>query len=135
MGGVLSTIVKGMSSIPPLPYLEFVYTRLFQATRRGVLADEEVRVVEDALLENPEAGAMIAGTGGVRKIRAAQEGRGKRGSARVVYLYVARQRTVYFILTFPKNVQVNLTEAQKKAVREMVAEIEAEEWPRKGFGP
>ena len=117
-----------MSSPPPHPHLEFVYTRLFQVTRRGVLTDDEVRVVEDALLENPEAGATVAGTGGVRKVR---EGRGKRGSARAVYLYVGRQRTVYFILTFPKNVQGNLTEAQKKAVREIVAEIEAEEWPRK----
>lgn len=123
-----------MSATPRLPYLEFVYTRLFQVTRKGVLTDEEVRVVENTLLEDPEAGDVIAGTGGVRKVRAAQEGRGKRGSARVIYFFVGQQQTVYFILAFPKNVQGNLTEAQKRAVREMVAEIEAEEWPRKRPG-
>lgn len=123
-----------MSETSPLPYLEFVYTRLFQATRKGVLTDAEVRAVENALLENPEAGPMITDTGGVRKIRAAQEGRGKSGSARVVYLFVGWQRTVYFILAFPKNVQGNLTEAQKRIVREVVADIESEEWPRKKPG-
>jgi hypothetical protein len=123
-----------MSETSPLSYLEFVYTPLFQATRKGVLMDAEVRAVENALLENPEAGPMIAATGGVRKIRAAQEGRGKSGSARVVYLFVGWQRTVYFILAFPKNVQGNLTQAQKKIVREVVADIESEEWPRKKTG-
>jgi hypothetical protein len=120
-----------MSQTSPLPYLEFVHTRLFQATRKGVLTDAEVRAVENTLLENPEAGPMISATGGVRKIRAAQAGRGKSGSARVVYLYVGWQRTVYFILAFPKNVQGNLTDAQKKIVREVVADIESEEWPRR----
>jgi hypothetical protein len=123
-----------MSATPPLPSLEFVYTRLFQVTRKGVLTDDEVKAVEDSLLENPEAGPVIAATGGVRKIRAAQEGRGKSGSGRVVYLFVEWQRTVYFILAYPKNVQGNLTSAQKAIVREVVADIESEEWPRKKPG-
>lgn len=87
--------------------------------------------MEDELLEHPEAGALMQGTGGVRKIRVAQKGRGKSGSARVTYLYVEHQRTVYFILAFPKNVQGNLTADQKKVIRGVVAEIKAEEWPRK----
>jgi hypothetical protein len=52
----------------------------------------------------------------------------------VIYFFVGRQQTVYFILAFPKNVQGNLTEAQKKAVREIVAGIEEEEWPRMKSG-
>lgn len=111
--------------------VEFVYTVLFERTRRGVLTDAEVKQVEDALLANPWAGAVMASTGGVRKVRAAQESRGKSGSARVVYLYVQEQATIYFILAFPKNVQGNLTEGQKKQVRALVAHIENEEWPRR----
>jgi hypothetical protein len=115
-------------------HLEFVYMPLFERTRKGVLSDDEMKAVEDELLEDPMAGAVVSNTGGVRKTRAAQEGRGKRGSGRVVYLYVQHEQTIYFLLAFPKNIQGNLTDAQKKAMRGLVAEISGEEWPRKASG-
>jgi hypothetical protein len=111
--------------------VEFVYLALFERTRKGVLTDAEMKEVEDELLANPRAGVVMANTGGVRKVRAAQGQRGKSGSARVAYLYVEEQATVYFIIAFPKNVQGNLTDAQKKQVRAMVAQIRNEGWPRK----
>ena len=111
--------------------LEFVYLTLFERSRKGVLDDAEVKEVEDELLANPRAGAVIVGTGGVRKLRAAQGQRGKSGSARVVYLYVEEQATIYFILAFPKNVQGNLTAEQKRAVRGLVAQVRHEPWPRR----
>lgn len=111
--------------------LEFVYLALFERTRKGVLQDAEMKAVEDALLANPRAGTVIVDTAGVRKLRAAQDGRGKSGSARVVYLYVEAQATVYFILAFPKNVQGNLTAEQKRLVRTLVRQVEGEAWPRK----
>jgi hypothetical protein len=115
-------------------FLEFVHLALFERTRKGVLTDAEVKAVEDELLANPRAGAVMANTGGVRKVRAAQEQRGKSGSARVAYLYVPEQATVYFILAFPKNVQGNLTAEQKKQVRALVAQIRGEDWPRGRLG-
>lgn len=111
-------------------HLEFVYLPLFERTRRGVFTDEEIRALEDVLLENPEDGDVLAGTGAVRKSRVANRGRGKRGSGRVAYLYVKEQQTVYFILAFAKNVQGNLTELEKAAVRRLVGEIRSERWPR-----
>ena len=111
--------------------LEFVYLELFERTRKGVLSDAEMKAVEDELLANPRAGVVIVNTAGVRKVRAAQEHRGKSGSARVVYLYDEEQRTVYFILAFPKNVQGNLTAEQKKLVRALVVQVRQQEWPRK----
>lgn len=117
-----------------LVLLEFVYLGLFERTRKGVLADAEMKEVEDTLLANPRAGAVMVNTGGVRKVRAAQEHRGKSGSARVAYLYVPEQATVYFILAFPKNVQGNLADAQKKQVRAVVAQIRDEDWPRRRIG-
>ena len=111
--------------------LEFVYLALFERTRKGVLTDAEMKEVEDALLANPRAGVVMVNTGGVRKVRAAQEQRGKSGSARVAYLYVEEQATVYFITAFPKNGQGNLTDEQKKQVRRLVAQIREEGWPRK----
>lgn len=113
--------------------LEFVYPALFERTRKGVLSDAEMKSVEDTLLADPRAGAVMGNTDGVRKVRAAQEFRGKRGSARVAYLYVPEQATVYFIIAFPKNVQGNLTSEQKKQVRALVAQIRDEDWPRKAI--
>lgn len=112
-------------------YLEFVYLELFERTRKGVLTDDEMRAVEIGLLANPVAGPVVRDTGGVRKLRAAQTGRGKSGSARVTYLYLADEETIYFIFAFATNVQGNLTHAQKKQMREMVAVIRSEEWPRR----
>jgi hypothetical protein len=114
----------------PGELLEFVYLTLFERTRHGVLDDGALRETEDALLANPRAGVVIGSTSGVRKVRAACEGRGKSGGARIVYLYVEEQATVYMILAFPKNVQGNLTADQKRLVRELVAEIRREPWPR-----
>jgi hypothetical protein len=110
--------------------LEFIYLPLFERSRKGVLEDSEMNAVEDDLLADPRAGAVIKNAGGVRKIRAAQEGRGKSGSTRVVYLYVEEQETVYFILAFPKNVQGNLTADQKRLVRALVDQVRQEDWPR-----
>lgn len=110
--------------------LEFIYLALFERTRKGVLDELGIKALEDALLANPRAGDVIVNTGGVRKVRAAQDGRGKRGSARVVYLYVEEQATVYFILAFPKNVQGNLTSEQKGLVRTLVRQVRQEHWPR-----
>jgi hypothetical protein len=111
--------------------VEFVYLSFFERTRKGVLTDAEMKEVEDELLANPRTGVVMANTGGVRKVRAAQGQRGKSGSARVAYLYVEEQSTVYFIIAFPKNVQGNLTDAQKKQVRGVVVQIRNESWPRK----
>jgi hypothetical protein len=112
-------------------FLEFVYLGLFERTRSGVLDDAEVKALEDELLTTPRLGKVMVNTGGVRKVRVAQQGRGKSGSARVAYLYVPEQATVYFILAFPKNVQGNLTADQKKQVRALVAQIKSEDWPRR----
>lgn len=106
--------------------LEFVRLPLFERTSKGVLSGEDIRQLESELLENPEKGVVEDHTGGVRKVRAAVAGRGKSGSARVVYLYVRVRRTVYFIFTFPKNVQPSLSDAQKKTIRQLVLQLKQE---------
>lgn len=115
-------------------HLEFVYLPLFERTRSRVYTDEETEKFENTLLGNPEDGDVMSNTGGVRKSRAASEGRGKSGSGRVAYLYLKPRRTIYCLLAFPKNVQGNLTDAQKNAVRVLVADIKNEVWPYKRWG-
>jgi hypothetical protein len=107
-------------------YLEFVYLDLFERTRDGVISDEEMKVLEDELLENPEKGSVQRDMGGVRKVRVATGGGGKSGGARVAYVYVQARETIYLLLAFPKNVQANLTVDQKKALRKLVAKLKKE---------
>lgn len=99
--------------------LEFVYLR----TAEGVLSDEEWQVVERALLDNPRAGDLVAGTGGVRKLRVAFAGRGKSGSARTIYLHVDAQGRVYFLLAYAKNLQETISAAEKRILRALVADL------------
>ena len=86
------------------------------------VTDEELRNLENVLLENPKAGDAIQGTGGLRKIRVSMEskGKGKRGGARVIYVDIEVKETVYFINVYTKNEKDDLTEDEKKAFKTMV---------------
>lgn len=107
--------------------LEFIYTPVFEASVRGLLDDDAMRHVELELLEDPESGDLIQGTGGVRKVRAALPGRGKRGGARIIYFYVTARQRVYFLLGYAKNRKVDLTPAEKRTVRALARQLEAED--------
>ena len=63
----------------------FVETRLFTRLVGEYLDDDEYLALQNALTANPEAGAVIPGAGGVRKLRWATRGRGKRGGVRIIY--------------------------------------------------
>jgi hypothetical protein len=104
--------------------LEFVYTPLFLTSARGLLDDEALRQIEITLLVKPRAGNVIPGAGGIRKLRAALPGRGKRGGARVVYLFVEVRGTVYMLLVYAKNQQVDLSASEKRALRTMAKQLE-----------
>jgi hypothetical protein len=75
--------------------LTFVYTVEFDRLAEGLLTDEELRLVEQQVLDNPRVGVVVRGTGGVRKLRVALPGRGKSGSARIIDLYIAIAERVY----------------------------------------
>ena len=108
-------------------FVEFVFLPSFERSAAGLLSEEDIRELEQTLLREPRKGAVMRGTGGVRKVRAATEGRGQSGSTRVVYLYVEAREKIYFLLCFPKNEQANLTPEQARRVRALVAQLEAEE--------
>lgn len=99
--------------------LTFVYL----PRAENVLSDDEWQLVERELLENPRAGDVIPGTGGVRKLRVAFTNRGKRSSARTIYLYVTAREKVFFLLTYGKNMQEDLTSDQKRTIRALVESL------------
>ena len=78
------------------------------------------------IASNPKAGAIIAKTGGVRKIRFAREGQGKSGSFRVVYYYYDNANPLLLFSVFGKNEKSNLNDAEKKALFKIVQTLKKE---------
>ncbi len=105
----------------------FVYTETFRRSWKLMgLDDKDARELEQALLQNPQLGDVIEGTGGARKLRIHLEGRGKSGGGRVIYVDVFRAEKIYLLFAYPKNVQDDLTPDQKKQIRRLVEAIQRE---------
>ena len=79
---------------------------------------------------NPEAGEIIPESGGLRKIRWALEGRGKRGGARVIYYYHNERLPVFLLSAYAKNRKANLSKAERNAMKRLVPALIAG-YPRK----
>ena len=93
--------------------------------------EDDLAELQQYLIKNPDAGDTMVGTGGLRKIRYAFEGRGKSGSARVCYVDFAAFEKNYLIQVFSKDEKSNLTDAEKKAVKTLVQTLKkeaAENW-------
>ena len=73
-----------------------------------------------ALVIRPDSGALIPGSGGLRKLRWAASGRGKRGGARLIYYWAVPQDQIILLFIYPKNVQDDLTPDQLRALRKIV---------------
>lgn len=107
-------------------YVEFIFVPSFIRSAEDLLSEDDIRELEQVLVRNPRAGVVIRGGGGVRKLRTATEGRGKSGSARVIYLYVELRGRIYLLLSYPKNAQADLTPEQSRRIRQLVAKLHAE---------
>jgi len=107
-----------------LPYdawvFSFIETRLFTRLVGEYLTDEEYRELQAALIERPEAGAVIPGSGGVRKLRWRAPGRGKRGGYRVIYYTKTAQRVIWMLTLYPKNVAENIPAHVLQRIRKEV---------------
>ena len=108
----------------PPEWLDFDYSTYFSEewSRLG-LSDEGLRVLEQELQE-PAKAPVEPGTGGLRKIRVARPGMGKRGGARIGYAHFPKYGVILMVTVFAKNDQATLTPRQKKAVRQTLARYE-----------
>ena len=84
--------------------ISFVETKLFTRLIGDLLSDDEYALLQRALIENPELGDVIPGSGGVRKMRWGAIGRGKRGGLRAIYFLRTRQGQIWMLTVYPKNV-------------------------------
>jgi len=92
----------------------FIETPIFtKQASGGLFTDEELKELQRELLNNPNKGDLIAGSGGLRKIRLARKGGGKSGGFRVIY-YRSTPEVIFLLLAYPKNKQDNLSKAEVK---------------------
>lgn len=90
------------------------------------LADGDLRHLQEELLTDPQAGRVMQGTGGIRKIRFAYEGRGKSGSIRVIYIDFPAYGKLYLLTAYAKNEAENLTKAERNELKKLVEILEQE---------
>ena len=88
-----------------------------------LIGADGIDLLANYLSEHPQAGDVIPSAGGARKLRWAAKGKGKRGGARIIYLYVVVAESVYLLRCYSKNVQTDLRADEKKQVRELVARL------------
>lgn len=100
--------------------MEIKETPAFSRRLPEVMDDDEYALLQFSLILNPLQGAVIPGTGGIRKLRWAASGRGKRGGARVIYFVALSQEQILMLYIYPKNEQDDLSDAQRRALRAIV---------------
>jgi len=108
--------------------LVFFETPLFTRLLPDYLNDESYRALQRTLLENPEQGIVMPGTGGFRKIRweDSRRGKGKRGGIRVIYYYLTADHQIWFFSLYDKDEATDLTSGEKKILKKAIhAELEA----------
>jgi len=106
---------------------EFVRLHEFEKQSKKIgLTEDDVRSIENIILDNPTIGDVIAGTGGIRKFRFALDNRGKRGGARVVYIDFTIFNKVYLLTAFAKNETDNLSKAERNELFNLVSLLKSE---------
>lgn len=111
-----------MFRIAPITVVE---TPEFLAATRKLMDEEERLMLVDYLARHPTAGDLIQGTGGVRKLRWALEGRGKRGGARVIYFFHDADTPIFALTAYAKNEQDDLSMADRNDFRRLTKMLTA----------
>jgi hypothetical protein len=102
-----------------------VETPVFQRRADKLLSTEERRSLIDFLAWNPDAGQEIPGTGGVRKLRYAAQGKGRSGGVRVIYFVVGETMPIYALLIYGKGEQADLSSEQRRKIKALAQDLKA----------
>jgi hypothetical protein len=106
-------------------FREFIRTSVFEKSwQEAGLSEEDILGLELELSANPEAGDVIPGTGGIRKLRYALPNQGKRGGLRIIYIDFVIHEKIYLLAAYAKNEKVNLTPAECKKLKLITEKIQ-----------
>lgn len=98
----------------------FIETTVFTKYLPDYLKDDEYRELQNFLMEQPETGDLIQGTGGLRKLRWSLGKKGKRGGIRIIYYIKMAEDQIYFFTLYAKNEVTDLTAQEKKQLKSML---------------
>jgi hypothetical protein len=102
--------------------VRFVETPIFTRVIDRLLDDEEYRSLQIALMLRPDQGPVIRGSGGLRKVRWARPGAGRRGGFRVIYYWAPGEAAFYMLYAYSKKEQGDLTPRQARLLGQLVRE-------------
>jgi len=95
-------------------------TTVFTKIIHSLMPDDEYRLLQNRLIECPDAGDLIKGSGGLQKIRWKLEGRGKRGGVRIIYYWATNYDQIFMLFAYTKNEQENLTKEQLSVLKKLI---------------
>ena len=105
---------------------EFVMTEQFdESWDNQRLTDDDLRLLQDKLVHNPQLGDVMQGTGGFRKMRHAVPEKGKSGGLRVIYLDIPEFETLYLLLAYPKSEKDNLSNSECNELKQISSNIKS----------
>ena len=111
------------SGVQSSALLEFIETPTFTRQVQQLLTDEEYLQLQRELIENPARGDLIQGSGGLRKIRFAQQGRGKSGGVRCIHYWYNDAGQMLMLLIYPKSMKDDLSAKELAILRKLVEEL------------
>lgn len=97
-----------------------IETPIFTRRIQELIPDEEYRLLQIHLVNRPDAGKTIPGSGGLRKLRWSAGGHGKRGGIRVIYYWLLPREAILLLYAYPKSEQDDLTAEQLRQIRKVV---------------
>src|SRR5512139_3379167 len=100
----------------------FIETPIFTREVQTLLPDDSYGKLQQAILVRPEAGNLIPGSGGLRKLRWNLPQAGKRGSLRIIYYWDTPSDTIYMLLAYKKSRQEDLTQEQFRILSRLLKE-------------
>lgn len=103
----------------------FVELPLFRSKWESLgLTEADLRRLQESLLSDPKIGAVLQGTGGIRKMRFAFEHQGKSGGIRVIYIDFEVYEKIYLLTAYTKNEKENLTKEERNELRKLILILE-----------
>lgn len=105
--------------------MQIVRTRTFEKSLRKLGASEtDIAALEEEIAANPQAGDVIPGLGGARKVRFAMKGKGKRGGGRAIYLVIVLKDVAYLLLAYGKSEKEDLTSDERRMLAGVIEDLQ-----------